>query len=102
MTVYIIGAGCGDSELLTGRASSMAEKCKVIIGPERLVKKTEGFRSPKNLEHLFNNYEVLLKFSLSDELSPSSESSLSGISSGSSSSSPFIFFEFSSSSLTIR
>lgn len=44
MTVYIIGAGCGNSDLLTGRASSMAEKCGIIIGPERLVKKYDGFK----------------------------------------------------------
>ena len=39
MTVYIIGAGCGDKGLLTSHSAEIIDKCGTVIGPERLAEK---------------------------------------------------------------
>lgn len=39
MTVYIIGAGCGDEMLITAHGKDIIDKCDILIGSERLVKK---------------------------------------------------------------
>ena len=37
MKVYIIGGGCGGSEMMTGKAYTAINRCEVIIGPERMI-----------------------------------------------------------------
>lgn len=37
MKVYIIGGGCGGSEMMTDKAYTAINRCEVIIGPERMI-----------------------------------------------------------------
>lgn len=44
MRIYIIGAGCGNDSLMTAQAKEAIDRCEIIIGSERLVKKYKGVK----------------------------------------------------------
>ena len=64
MTVYIIGAGCGDKGLLTSYSAEIIDKCGTVIGPERLAEKYADSEREKEYAKYFIDLKNLYRDAL--------------------------------------